>query len=122
MNKLLAFALFALIALAGLCFNGALAEKDEPLESELEEDFELGTDGGANGQKGLRDIWGRHDVIQDGIGDYTEGRKHECQKRKGAEDCKTCCANLGKSYEYAPLKREGFRLGKCTCFAKARAV
>lgn len=113
MNKFLAYAavLIALLAALAMVEADPIASKAE-LVNEIEDDDEDTNqlDGGLG--KDIVKMFGRHDVLEQGVLPVTDSRTGECKGSKDKKACATCCAATGKASFYA-LKTIRHH---CVCF------
>lgn len=100
-----------------LLVNFVMAENG--LVNELEEDVDSGLDGGFSSNS-IGKLFGRNDVLEDGIGNLNDKVTGECRSSKNREACRVCCGTTDKafSYELAPGRLTSMSLHRCTCFSR----
>lgn len=114
MNKQLVNVLLAVVVLAIYLVQPNSAGG---LTNELSETDESSPDGGLNGLS-IGELFGTHDVLDDGVSNLLDPRSATCVKVKNEAACKTCCEQTGKAHKYAI--RPGLRIkwAVCTCFER----
>lgn len=87
------------------------------LRNELGDEHDSGPDGGLDGLS-IGELWGTHDVLEDGVSNLVDPRSPTCVKAKNESACKTCCEKTNKAHKYAIRPGLKFKWAVCTCFER----
>lgn len=68
---------------------------------------------------GITDMWGRTNVLEEGVGNLIEPKKGACKGSKDEAACRNCCEINGKAYKYTLSPGVKLRWHVCTCFDRS---
>lgn len=117
MNKLFVSLVCVAIALSATLVAAVGEHQSSKLANELEEES-ASPDGGLDS---LGSIFGRNDVLEDGVGSLHDQITGDCRSSKNEAACRTCCGITDKAYSYslAANRITKFSLHRCICFERS---
>lgn len=119
MNKLLISLVFSMAAflLFGSERKLAFALGEGELTNELPE-ADNGDEDSYDG--GITDLFGRNNVLEDGVGNLVPPKRGNCAGSRSESACRNCCQVTGKAYKFSLSPGvKSIHWYVCTCFARS---